>query len=197
MDAIWIATLLRLRQEGVRPDRDIITALTAGEESGIDNGVAWLLKNSKPLIDADFAFNEGGGGQTDRGKKILNAVQASEKTYGTWLLTATGPGGHSSQPVKTNVIYEIAQALGRLRDYEFPPRLTEVTKAFFSRMSKIETGQAASDVAAVIQTPPDQEAVARLSRTPYYNALLRTTCVATMIEGGHAENALPNPSPLP
>ena len=191
MAAIWIANLIRFKQEKFSPDRDIIVALTADEEGGDDNGVDWLLKNHKDLINAEYALNEGGGGQQKDGKKILNRVQLSEKVFQSFQIEAKNNGGHSSQPRKDNAIYHIAKALDNLAHYDFPVNLNEGTRVYFERSSKIETGQLAEDMKGVILNPPKPEAVARLSETPVYNALMRTTCVATMLQGGHAENALP------
>ena len=191
MAAAWVANLLRYKAEGYVPARDLIVALTAGEESGIDNGVDWLVKNRRPLIDAEYCLNEGGGARLTKGKHVLVAVQAAEKTFVSFHLIATNSGGHSSQPSKDNAIYHVADALTRVRDFDFPAKLTEVTQAFFERMSKLEMGDTANDMALASRTPSDSAAVDRLARSPFYNAQLRTTCVATMIAGGHAENALP------
>lgn len=191
MAAIFIASLIRYRQEGFKPDRDIIVALTADEEGGDFNGVDWLLKNHRQLIEAEFGINEGGGGQIRNGRKLLNAVQASEKVYQSFLLEVLSKGGHSSRPVKDNAIYHLAEGLTRLAKFDFPVNLNEVTRVYFERTSKLETGQTASDLKAVTNTPPDPAAVARLTDIPAYNATLRTTCVATRLEAGHAENALP------
>jgi acetylornithine deacetylase/succinyl-diaminopimelate desuccinylase-like protein len=191
MATIFVANLIRYKQEGFKPDRDIILALTADEEGGTFNGVDWLIKNHRQLIDAQFGINEGGGGQIRNGKKMLNAVQASEKVYQSFLLEVRSKGGHSSRPVKDNAIYHLAEGLTRLAKFDFPVNLNEVTRAYFERTSKLETGQTASDLKAVTNTPPDSAAVARLSNIPAYNATLRTTCVATRLEAGHADNALP------
>lgn len=189
MAAIWIANFIRYKQEHWTPKRDLIVALTADEETGIANGVAWLLANHRPLIDAAFALNEGGGGRLKDGRHLYHAVGASEKVYVSFALTARNKGGHSSVPRKDNAIYELAAALGRLEAYAFPVELNEVTRAYFERMAGIEDGQTAADMKAV--TTGDAAAAARLSELPNYNAMLRTTCVATRLEGGHADNALP------
>ncbi len=189
--AIHIANLIRLRQEGFQPDRDIIVALTADEEGGTDNGVVWLLENHRDLIDSEYALNEGGGGAMQDGRRISNNVQASEKVYQSFTFSATNPGGHSSLPVRENAIYRLADALVRLREHDFPVALNEVTRVFFERSAAIEEGELADAMRGVLQSPPDADAVAFLSQTPFYNSRLRTTCVATMLEGGHAENALP------
>ncbi len=189
MAAIWIANLIRYKQEGWVPKRDLIVALTAGEETGNFNGVSWLLREHRPLIDAAFVLNEGGGGQLIDGKRIYNGVGASEKVYVTFALETRNKGGHSSIPRKDNAIYELADGLTRLEAFVFPVALNGVTHAYFERMSKLETEATAADMAAVAKG--DAAAAARLSETPVYNALLRTTCVATRLEGGHADNALP------
>lgn len=191
MAAIFVANLIRLKKEKFTPDRDIIVALTADEEGGDHNGVAWLLEHHKDLINAEYALNEGGRGQEKDGKKILNQVQLSEKVFQSFTFEAKNKGGHSSQPRKDNAIYQLAQALDNLSKFDFPLNLNEGTKVYFERSSKIETGQLAEDMKGVIKTPYDPAALARLSAFPNYNALLRTTCVATMLNGGHAENALP------
>ena len=189
MASIWIANLIRYKQEGWVPRRDLIVALTADEEGGTSNGVQWLLENHRDLIEAAFVLNEGGDGRSKDGKLLYNGLGASEKVYVSFALETHNRGGHSSQPRPDNAIYELAQGLTRLAAYQFPVKLNEVTRTYFERMSRVETGQTAADMAAV--TRGDAEAAARLSQTPAYNALLRTTCVATRLEGGHADNALP------
>jgi len=191
MAAIFVANLIRMKKEGAVPDRDIILALTADEEGGDFNGVSWLLQNHKDLIQADYALNEGGGGMAKEGKKILNRVQISEKVFQSFQLEVKNRGGHSSQPRKDNAIYHLAHALDNLSKFDFPVNLNDGTRIYFQRSSKLETGQLAEDMLGVIQSPPRSDAVARLSEMPNYNALLRTTCVATMVNAGHAENALP------
>jgi acetylornithine deacetylase/succinyl-diaminopimelate desuccinylase-like protein len=191
MAAVWVATLIRFQQEGYLPDRDLIVALTADEEAGDYNGVDWLIKTHRDLIDADFALNEGGESLIKDGKYLLNAVQPSEKVYQSFRLEVRNAGGHSSRPVKDNAIYHLAEGLTRLSKYQFPARLNEVTLGYFQRMSALQSGQLASDMKALAKNPADKSAIARLSTLPYENALLRTTCVATRLEGGHADNALP------
>lgn len=191
MAAIWLANLIRYKQEGFVPNRDLILALTADEEGGPDNGVQWLLANHRELIDAEYCLNEGGGGQIVKGRYVLNEVQASEKIYQSFTLEVTNPGGHSSLPTKDNAIHRLAKGLTRLAAYEFPVQLNPITRAFFERSAKLQTGQLAADMTAVAKTPPDPAAVRRLSESPLYNARLRTTCTPTMLQGGHAENALP------
>jgi len=189
--AIHIANFLRMKEEGFVPDRDIIVALTADEEGGPNNGVKWLLENHPDLIDAEYALNEGGGGAMKDGIHVANAVQASEKVYQTFILETTNPGGHSSLPVKDNAIYHLADALIRIRNHEFPVSLNEVTQLFFERSAELEEGELADAMRGVLQSPPDPAAIAYLSDTPYYNSRLRTTCVATRLDAGHADNALP------
>jgi acetylornithine deacetylase/succinyl-diaminopimelate desuccinylase-like protein len=193
MAAIWIANLIRYRQEGLAPSRDLVVALTAEEEGGKDeyNGVKWLLANHRELIDAELCLNEGGGGVIKKGRRLLNEVQASEKTYLSFRLEVKNRGGHSSLPTKDNAIYRLAAGLVRLSQFEFLVRLDDITRGYFRRMASLETGQAALDFEAVTRTPPDPAAVERLAATPYYNALMRTTWTPTMLEGGHAQNALP------
>jgi acetylornithine deacetylase/succinyl-diaminopimelate desuccinylase-like protein len=191
-DAILVTTFIRLKKEGYQSDRDLILALTADEEGGKSNGVDWLLKNHRDLIEAEFVLNSDGGGvDLENGKPISFNVEASEKLYGDYQLTATNPGGHSSLPVPDNAIYHIAGSLTRLQAYTFPFELNPVTRAYFTRMSTLESGQTAKDMAAILKDPPAGEAVARLSATPRYNATMRTTCVATRLSGGVANNALP------
>ena len=191
MAAIWVATFIRLRQEGFTPDRDLILALTADEEGGDYNGVDWLLRHHRDLIDAAFALNEGGGGQLRDGRPLLHAVQASEKIYQSFLLEVKNVGGHSSRPTRDNAIYRLAQGLTRLEKYEFPVRINEVTAAYYTRMADFETGRTAADMRAIARSRPDKRVIARLSASPYDNALIRSTCVATRLDGGHADNALP------
>lgn len=191
MAAIFVANLIRYKQEGTTFDRDLIIALTADEEGGDFNGVEYLIKNHRTLVDAELGINEGGGGRHRKGVKLFNGVQASEKVYQSFLLEAKNKGGHSSLPVKENAIYQLAAALDRLAKFDFPVNLNEVTRGYFERMSSIETGQSSADMKTVAVNPSDAEAVKRLSVSPYYNALLRTTCVATRLDAGHADNALP------
>ena len=191
-DAILITTFIRFRQEKYRPDRDLILALTADEEGGKSNGVDWLLKNRRDLVDAGFVLNADAGGVTTvKGKPINVDVEASEKLYADFQVTATNPGGHSSLPVPDNAIYHIAGALGRLERTPFPVELNPVTRTYFERRASLETGQTAADVRAILRTPPDGAAVVRLSADARYNSTLRTTCVATRLNAGHANNALP------
>ena len=189
--AIHIANFIRMKEEGFQPDRDIIVALTADEEGGNHNGVQWLLENHRDLIDAEYALNEGGGGAMKDGRHISNGVQASEKVYQTFTLEVTNPGGHSSLPLKDNAIYHLADALVRIRNHDFPVSLNEVTQMFFERSAELEEAEIAEAMHGVMQSPPDPASIAYFSDTPFYNSRLRTTCVATRLDAGHADNALP------
>jgi len=189
MASIFIANLIRYKKEGFVPKRDLIVALTADEEGGNFNGVSWLITEHRDLIDAAFAINEGGAGRMKNGRRLYNGVGASEKVYVSFALSTQNKGGHSSVPRADNAIYELADGLTKLAKFQFPVELNEVTRTYFERMSKIEEGPIAADMAAVAKG--DAAAAARLSETAAYNALLRTTCVATRLEGGHADNALP------
>jgi acetylornithine deacetylase/succinyl-diaminopimelate desuccinylase-like protein len=189
--AVWIALLLQYKAEGFKPDRDIIVALTADEEGGGPfNGVQWLLDNHRDWIDSEFALNEGGWGESVNGKRIANDLQVSEKYVLTIRLESRNKGGHSSLPVSDNAIYHLAAALERLSKFEFPLKTNEVTAAYFKQMAKIESPTVKSDLLQVASG--SQAAMKRVAKssTPW-NATLRTTCVATMLEGGHAPNALP------
>jgi len=193
MAAQFVANLIRLKEEGYKPDRDLILALTADEEGGTFNGVEWLVKNHKDLIDAEFAINEGGGGNMRKGKYLTNEVQASEKVFQNFRLESTNPGGHSSLPTKDNAIYHLSEGLARLAKFDFPVQLNEVTRAYFQKSAEVEADpKTAADMRAVAKATPDLAAAARLSvQLPYWNSMMRTTCVATMLAGGHATNALP------
>ncbi len=191
-DAILVTDLIRLKKEGFHPDRDIILALTADEEGGDANGVSWLLKNHRNLIDAAFVLNPDGGGVTTvNGKPVLVEVDASEKLYADYALTVLNPGGHSSLPRLDNAIYRLADGLARLQRYQFPVELNAVTRAYFKKESTVVYGQQAADMKAVLLDPPDSAAVERLSKDPFDNATMRTTCVATVFRAGGATNALP------
>jgi len=191
-DAILVTEFIRLKREGFKPDRDLILALTADEEGGQSNGVDWLIKNHRELIDAEFVLNaDAGGVDTDNGKPVIVSIDASEKLYADFQLKVTNPGGHSSLPVPDNAIYHLTGALGRLERFQFPLELNDVTRAYFKRMASVETGPEAADMRAILNAPPDPAAAARLSLDPLQNATLRTTCVATRLDAGHANNALP------
>jgi acetylornithine deacetylase/succinyl-diaminopimelate desuccinylase-like protein len=189
--AVWIANLIRYRREGYKPDRDIVVALTADEEGGGPyNGVAWLLKNHRQLIDAEFCLNEGGRGQMVDGRRVSNDIQPAEKWYLDLRLEVRNKGGHSSLPVPDNAIYRLSHALVRLSQFGFPLKTNEATRAYFAGMAKIDTTPARADLAKVETN--DLPAMRRIAEaSPAWNSMLRTTCVATMLEGGHATNALP------
>jgi len=190
--AIWIANLIRYKQEGFAPARDIVVALTADEEGGDSNGVKWLLENHRGLIDAEYVLNEGGGGELRDGKAVANSVQAAEKMYYSVAMEVRNPGGHSSLPRKDNAIYRLAAGLTRLAAFDFPVELNEITRGFFAGMAALESGRTAADLKAAAGPAPDLAAVARLAaESPLYNSMMRSTCVATRLTGGHAENALP------
>ncbi len=193
MAAAFVANLVRYKKEGYRPERDLILVLETDEETGDanGNGIGWLIKNQRALIDAEFALNEGGGIALDKGKPLRVGVQTSEKLYMDFKLEVRDAGGPSAQPGPTNAIYKLAAALPRIGDLQFPMALNETTRAWFERAAKFEEPAIAGDMRAVARPSPDPEAVKRLSAIPRFNAQLRTTCVATMIEGGHAPNALP------
>jgi acetylornithine deacetylase/succinyl-diaminopimelate desuccinylase-like protein len=191
-DAILVTTFIRFLRESYRPDRDLILALTADEEGGASNGVDWLLKNHRDLVDAAFVLNADSGGLTTRNSKPVNVdLEATEKQYADFELTALNPGGHSSLPTPDNAIYHIADALSRLERAPFPFELNPVTRTYFERRAPLEDAQTRADMNAILRTPPDSAAAARLSKDPRYNAMLRTTCVATRLTAGHANNALP------
>lgn len=194
-DTELVANFLRLKKEGWTPSRDLILALTADEEGGQSNGVQWLIKNHRDLIDAEYCINtDAGNFEAKNGKRLLLGLQTSEKNYVDFRLEVKSNGGHSSRPVKgDNAIYHLAQGLSRLAEFDFPVSLNETTRGFFERTAALESPANAADFRAVIGTDKAQaEAAARrLSASPYFNALLRTTCVATRLEGGHANNALP------
>ena len=189
--AIYTANFIRMRREGFMPDRDIVLALTADEEGGPRNGVEFLLAEHRDLIDAAYALNEGGGGMERDGRKISNNVQAAEKKFLSFYFTATNPGGHSSLPVDKNAIYDLSQALLAIQAYDFPVMLHEVTEEFFGGSADLVSGEIGEAMRRILANPADAQAAATLSVDPGYNSRLRTTCVATLLEGGHAQNALP------
>jgi acetylornithine deacetylase/succinyl-diaminopimelate desuccinylase-like protein len=193
-DTILVANFLRLRKEAWTPSRDLVLALTADEEGGESNGIQWLLKNHRELIDAEYCINtDAGDFETKNGKRLMLGMQTSEKNYVDFRLEVKSNGGHSSRPVKDNAIYHLAQGLTRLAAFDFPLGLNETTRGFFERTAALESPATAADFRAV--TGADhakaEAAAKRLAASPYFNALLRTTCVATRLEGGHANNALP------
>jgi len=195
MAAAFVANLIRYKQEGYKPERDIILALETDEEILDYNamGIQWLLKHHRDLIDAEFALNEGGGVAMRGGKAFRNTVQTSEKFVMNFRLEVTNQGGHSSLPTKDNTIYRLAEGLVRLSKFNFPIKLNETTRAFFERAAEQEGEQVAAEMRSVVSSRSGLEAlsIVRLSASPFYNAQLRTTCVATMLNGGHAGNALP------
>ncbi|HWE46161.1 MAG TPA: M20/M25/M40 family metallo-hydrolase [Caulobacteraceae bacterium] len=192
-DSAMLTALIRMKKEGFVPDRDIIVAFTADEEAeGDANGPDYLFKNRPELVNAGEAFNaDSGGGGLKNGKPIYYGIQTSEKLYATYVFETENKGGHSSEPRADNAIYELAHALLRVEAYKFPVHLTETTRGFFAEMAQLETGQVKADMLAVAQPQPDLAAADRLSVNTGDNALLRTTCVATLLSGGDAENALP------
>jgi acetylornithine deacetylase/succinyl-diaminopimelate desuccinylase-like protein len=192
--AIGLAVIMRLRAEGYVPDRDIVVALTADEEGGGANGVGWLLQNHRALIDAEYAFNEGGGGRLTDTVHISHDVQASEKKFQSFRFEVFNPGGHSSVPREDNAIRQLSGALIRIGPSIFPVHLNEVTRAYFSRLAPTlerEDPRLAAAMRTIVTNPADSAAAAIVSEDPRYNSQLRTTCVPTMLEGGHASNALP------
>ena len=190
-DAALVATFLRLHREGYQPERDLILALTADEEGGSFNGADWLVRNHRELVDAAFVINPDSGGiELEHGKPVVADVEATEKVYSDFQVTATNPGGHSSRPRPDNAIYELTAALGKLAGYSFPFEMNGVTRAYFEALVKQETGPNAADIRAILADPPDLAAAARLSAEPEFNANFRTTCVATRLAAGHANNAL-------
>jgi acetylornithine deacetylase/succinyl-diaminopimelate desuccinylase-like protein len=195
MASIFVANMLKWKADGWKPQRDIILALTADEEGGDANGVEWLVTEHRDVIDAAFAINEGGGGAlTGSGMNVkpqLHSIQAAEKVYVDFTLTATNPGGHSSVPRPDNAIYQLADALEKVKRYSFPIALNPITKAFFEQTAKVEKPELAAAMRQLAKNPKDAAAERVLAKDPRYNSMLRTTCVATRLSGGHAYNALP------
>ena len=193
MAATFVANMIRYKQEGYKPDRDIILLLETDEEilDADAVGIQWMLKNHRDLIDAEFALNEGGGVGLKNGKALRNSVQTSEKVPVNYSLEVTNSGGHSSLPRKDNAIYRLAEGLGRLSRYDFPVKLNETTRAWLERAAAQEDPRLGAAMNSVASGQSDPAAIALLSAVPAYNAQLRTTCVATMLEAGHAFNALP------
>jgi acetylornithine deacetylase/succinyl-diaminopimelate desuccinylase-like protein len=191
-DAALVATFLRFHRESYKPHRDLILALTADEEGGKFNGAAWLVQQHRDLVDAAYVINpDSGGVELDHGRPVVADVEATEKVYSDFRITALNRGGHSSLPRPDNAIYELTTALNKLSAYSFPFELNEVTRTYFKNLAERESGQIASDMRAVLATPPDPAAIARLSAEPSFNSNFRTTCVATRLFAGHANNALP------
>jgi acetylornithine deacetylase/succinyl-diaminopimelate desuccinylase-like protein len=194
MDATWVDVMMRFREGGFRPKRSIKLALTCGEETpDVFDGAQWLAQNRPELISAAFALNEGGGGCTDgHGKLVVQAMQVGEKAFQDFRVETFNEGGHSAIPIRDNAIYELADALARVRDYKFPVKVTDTTRAYFAKSATTVGGEMGGAMVALSQNPNDPAAAAAvLSRDRNYNSLLRTTCVATLLEGGHADNALP------
>ena len=191
MASIFVANLLRMKTEGYRPDRDIIIALTSDEESGPFNGVDWLITNHRNLVDADIVINEGGGGVLRNGKPLFNTIQLAQKITTNYTLHVTNRGGHSSVPRKDNAITSLADALSRIGRYDFPVKLSAVTSEFFTHTAATETPAMARAMKALVANPADAAAAATVGNDEKYSSMLRTTCVVTMLSGGHASNALP------
>ncbi|MBP6554992.1 MAG: M20/M25/M40 family metallo-hydrolase [Novosphingobium sp.] len=191
--AIYTDTLIRFAKTGYKPKRTVKLALTCGEEtSGAFNGAEWLAKNKRELIDAEFAINEGGGGRSDgNGKLLVQTVQVGEKAYQDFTLTVTNPGGHSSAPIRDNAIYAMSEAVLKVRDYTFPLQFNDTTRTFFTKAAALYPGEQGQAMAALAANPADTAAEAIVSRDKSMNSMLRTTCVATLMKGGHAQNALP------
>lgn len=193
MVAIWVDTLIRLKQQGYRPKRTIKLALTCGEESGARmNGAQWLAENRPDLIAAEFALNEGGGGRADgHGKVVSQSIQIGEKSNRNFEVETTNPGGHSSTPVDDNAIYELADAIAKVRAWKFPIRFNDTTRAYFAKEGAARNDDVGRAMVALATNPADRAAEALVSADRSYNSMLRTTCVATMLDAGHAANALP------
>ncbi|WP_310468415.1 M20/M25/M40 family metallo-hydrolase [Sphingomonas sp.] len=193
MAAVWVDALVRFKQQNYRPKRTIKVALTCGEETnGAFNGAEWLTKNRRELIDAEFALNEGGGGDSDgKGKLVGQSIQVGEKTFANFRLETRNPGGHSSVPVRANAIYQLARALTKIDEHEFPAEMTEVTRSFFARSGAGRNNELGRAMVALAANLNDKAAEAVVNKDPFLHSNLRTTCVATMLDGGHAKNALP------
>ncbi|MFA6219012.1 MAG: M20/M25/M40 family metallo-hydrolase [Erythrobacter sp.] len=193
MSAVWADTILRFAQDGYHPKRTVKIALTCGEETDTAfNGAQYLSTHMRELIDAEFALNEGGGGRSDgKGNLLVQTIQVGEKVYQDYRLVATNPGGHSSQPVRDNAIYRMSAALSKIGAYEFPAEFNDTTRAFFAKASAMRPDETGKAMAALVANIDDAGAMAIVNRDKMLHSLLRTTCVATLIDGGHAPNALP------
>lgn len=193
LDATWIDALMRFKRQNYHPKRTIKMALTCGEETThAFNGAEWLAKNRPELIAAAFALNEGGGGRTDgHGKVLVESMQVGEKAAQNYRLETTNAGGHSSIPIRDNAIYELADALVKVRDYEFPVKFTDTTRTFFAKAGAARHDELGHAMVALARNPEDHAAEAIVSKDRSYHSMLRTTCVATLLDGGHANNALP------
>lgn len=191
MAAIFVANLIQFKRQNYVSDRDIIVALTADEEGGCCNGVRWLIQNHRALVDAALVVNEGGGGSLRGDKPFLNSIQATQKNVVNFKVTAKNRGGHSSVPRPDNAIYQLAEGITRFSKFNFPVKFNTVTRAFFEKTADIETPEMARAMRALLKNENDAAAAAIVSRDPRYNSMLRSTCVATGLTGGHATNALP------
>ena len=191
MASIFVANVLRMASEGFVPDRDIIIALTADEESGPFNGVDWLVTNHRDLVDAGIVLNEGGDGTLRDGKPLFLTIELAQKITTNYTLHVTNRGGHSSVPRPDNAITSLADALAKVGRHRFPVKLSEVTGAFFTQTARVETPRMGRAMRRLVQNPADVAALAVVTADEEYSAMLRTTCVATMLSGGHATNALP------
>lgn len=189
--AIFTALMLQMKKDGATPDRDIVIALTADEEGGCCNGARWLFTNHRNLVDASFVLNEGAFGFIRGGKPVSLTIEATQKVVGGFTVTAKNRGGHSSLPRRDNAIYQLSAGLMRLAEYKFPVQFNDVSRAYFEQTAKIETPAIAAAMRALLRNPRDAKADSVLAEDPLYNSMLRTTCVATMLKGGHASNALP------
>ncbi|MGB5078526.1 MAG: M20/M25/M40 family metallo-hydrolase [Sphingorhabdus sp.] len=193
MAAVWVDTLIRFKKQGYKPGRTVKVALTCGEETnGAFNGAEWLAANRRELIDAEFALNEGGGGDSDgKGKVIGQSVQVGEKTFANFRLETRNPGGHSSLPVRDNAIYQLARALNRIDEHEFPVEMTPTTRSYFARAGAARGDDIGKAMARLAADPSDKAAEQIVNTERFLHSSLRTTCVATLLDGGHAANALP------
>lgn len=191
MASMFVANILRYKAEGWVPPRDLIVALTADEEGGGSNGVGWIIANRKELIDAEYAINEGGGGTLMDDKPFFHSIQAAEKVPVNYTLTVLNTGGHSSVPRKDNAIYSLAAALTKIEHYTFPVELNDVSRPFFAQTAKVEMPSLSAAMTKIVANPNDTVAAATISKDPRYASMLRTSCVATRLNGGHADNALP------
>ncbi len=193
--AIFTDTMARLKAGGTKLRRPLKLALTCGEEGGngdVFNGAEWLVKEHKDWIDAEFALNEGSVGIRDTdGKPVSLGMQAGEKVYQDFRVEATNPGGHSSRPRPDNAIYELATALSSIGAYEFPVQFSDTTRAYFTETARLTGGETGAAMLRLLANPQDNAANSVVSKDPTFHSMLRTTCVATMLDGGHANNALP------
>ncbi len=191
--AVWVDTLIRFQQQGYKPRRTVKMALTCGEETnGAFNGIEWLAANKRDLIDAEFALNEGGGGDSDgKGKVIGQSVQVGEKTFANFRLETRNPGGHSSAPVPDNAIYQLARAVTKIEEHRFPAEMTDTTRRYFAEAGALRADATGAAMVALAKNIGDKDAEAIVNKDPFLHSNLRTTCVATLLDGGHAANALP------